>query len=52
MEVGMGTCFIRVEEQDDNDYWITCRMDNTGVEFSTRVNQSLVIDPNPQDMLS
>src|SRR5882724_6441225 len=34
-EVGRGTCFIRVEDRDDNHYWITCRMDNTGVEFST-----------------
>jgi len=27
-------------------------MDNTGVEFSMRVGRDLVIDPNPQDMLS
>src|SRR5882724_8117797 len=52
MEVGRGTCFIRVEEWDNDHYWITCRMDNTGVKFSTRVSQHLVIDPNPQDMLS
>jgi len=47
-----GTCFIRVEEWDHDHYWITCQMDNTGVEFSTQVDQDLVIDPNPQDMLS
>src|SRR5882724_9226818 len=51
-EVGRGMRFIRVEDQDDNYYWITCRMDNTGVEFSMRVGRDLVIDPNPQDMLS
>src|SRR5882724_3039390 len=51
-EVGRGTHFIRVEDQDDNYYWITCWMDNTGVEFSIRVGQDLVIVPNPQDMLS
>jgi len=44
--------FIRVEDRDDIYYWITCRMDNTGVEFSMRVGRDLVIDPNPQDMLS
>jgi len=37
---------------DDDHYWITCWVDYTGVEFSTRVNWGLVIDPNPQDMLS
>src|SRR5882724_1979316 len=51
-EVGRGMRFIRVEDQDDNYYWITCRMDNTGVEFSIQVGRDLVIDPNPQDMLS
>src|SRR5882724_6337378 len=51
-EVGRGTRFIRVEDQDDNYFWITCQMDNTGVEFSMQVGQYLVIDPNPQDMLS
>jgi len=45
-------CFIRVEDQDDNNYWITCQMDDTGVKFSIQVGQDLVIDPNPQDMLS
>src|SRR5882724_4179623 len=33
-EVGRGTCFIRVEDRNDIYYWITCHMDNTGVEFS------------------
>src|SRR5882724_2264411 len=47
-----GTRFIRVEDRDDIYYWITCRMDNTGVKFSMRVSRDLVIDPNPQDMLS
>src|SRR5882724_9831013 len=51
-EVGRGTHFIRVEDWDDIYYWITCRMDNTGVEFSMQVGRDLVIDPNPQDMLS
>src|SRR5882724_10976592 len=37
MGVGRGTCFIRVEDQDDNYYWITCQMDNKGVKFSIRV---------------
>jgi len=49
-EVGRGTRFIRVEDRDDIYYWITCRMDNTGVEFSMRVGRDLVIDPNPQDI--
>src|SRR5882724_8890717 len=35
MEIGRGTRFIRVEERDNDHYLITCRMDNTGVEFST-----------------
>ena len=52
MEFGRGTHFIRVEERDHDHYWITCQMDNTGVEFSTQVDQDLVIDPNPQDILS
>ena len=51
-EVGRGTRFIRVEDRNDIYYWITCHMDNTGVEFSMRVSRDLVIDPNPQDMLS
>src|SRR5882724_12534177 len=37
MEVGRGTCFIRVEDQNDIYYWITCCMDHTGVKFSIRV---------------
>jgi len=47
-----GNALYQVEDQDDIYYWITCRMDNTGVEFSMRVGRDLVIDPNPQDMLS
>src|SRR5882724_8344755 len=34
-EVRRGTQFIRVEEWDDDHYWITCRMDNSGFKFST-----------------
>jgi len=34
MEVGRRMCFIRIEDRNDIYYWITCRMDNTGVEFS------------------
>src|SRR5882724_12361666 len=45
MEVRRGMCFIRVEDWDDNYYWITCQMDHTGVEFSIRVSRDLVIDP-------
>ena len=33
-EVRRGTHFIRVEDRNDIYYWITCPMDNTGVEFS------------------
>jgi len=47
-----GTCFIRVEDWDNDHYWITCHINYTGVEFAIRVGQDLVIDPNPQDMLS
>ena len=50
--VGRGTCFVRVEARDHDHYWITCQVDYTGVEFSTQVNQGLVIVPNPQDILS
>jgi len=46
-----GMHFIRVEDQDDNYYWNTCQMDNTGVKFSIWVGRDLVIDPNPRDML-
>ena len=34
-EVGRGMRFIGVEEWNNDHYWITCRMDNTGVEFLT-----------------
>ena len=47
-----GNTLYQVEEWDHEHYCMTCWMDYTGVEFSIRVNQSLVIDPNPQDMLS
>jgi len=40
-EVRRGTHFIRVEDWDDIYYWITCHMDNTGVEFSMRVGEIL-----------
>jgi len=50
--VRRGTYFVRVEARDHDHYWITCWVDYTGVEFSTQVDQGLVIDPNPQDMLS
>ena len=52
MEFGRGMHFFRVEEWDDDYYWITCCMDYTGVKFAIWVGQDLVIDPNPQDMLS
>jgi len=52
MVVGMGTWFVRVEARDHDHYWITCWVDNTGVQFMTQVDQGLVIDPNPQDVLS
>src|SRR5882724_40895 len=42
MEVGRGTCFVRVEARGHDHYWITCHMEYTGVE-STRVNRGLVI---------
>jgi len=50
--VGSGTQFVRVEARDQDHYWITCQVDNTGVKFTTQVNWGLVIDPNPQDVLS
>jgi len=50
--VGRGTHFVRVEARDHDHYWITCRVDYTGVKFSTQVDQGLMIDLNPQDMLS
>ena len=52
IEVRRGTHFVRVEARDHDHIWITCHMDNVGVKFSTQVNQGLVIDPNPQDILS
>jgi len=47
-----GNTLYQVEDRNDIYYWITCCMDHTGVEFSMRVGWDLVIDPNPQDMLS
>jgi len=44
-----GKCFIRVEEWDNDHYWITCWMDYTGVKSHS---SWLRLDPNPQDMLS
>jgi len=41
-----GDALYQVEEWDNDHYWITCQMDYTGVEFSTQVDRSLVIDPN------
>jgi len=51
-EIGTGTRFVGIEYRDPERYWITCRMDNTGVEFATRVARDFVIDPDPQDMIS
>src|SRR5882724_6112267 len=48
-EVGRGMHFIRVEDWNDIYYWITCWMDNTGVELSIRVSRdpSVSIKPRP-----
>ena len=51
MVVGRGTQFVRAEARDHDHYWITCQVDHTGVKFTTQVNQGLVLDPNPQDVL-
>src|SRR5882724_9062672 len=51
-EMGMGTRYVGIEYRDPECYWITCRMDNTGVEFATCVARDFVIDPDPQDMIS
>jgi len=40
MAVRRGTCFVRIEAQDQDHYWITCWVDYTGVEFSIQVNWS------------
>ena len=50
--VGRGTHFVWVEARDHNHYWITCQVDYTGVEFTPQVNWGLMIDPNPQYVLS
>jgi len=46
-----GTQFVRVEARDQDHYWITCWVDNTGFEFAIQ-DHGLVIDPNSQDVLS
>ena len=51
MVVGRGTQFVRIEVRDQDHYWITCQVDNTGIEFTTQVDQLLVIDPDPQEVL-
>src|SRR5882724_11175259 len=51
-EMGMGTRYVGIEYRDPEFYWITCRMDNTGVKFATRVARDFVIDPDPQDIIS
>src|SRR5882724_5846772 len=40
-EMGMGTRYVGIEHRDPEHYWITCRMDNTKVEFATRVARVL-----------
>ena len=47
---GRGTISIVIEARDRTHYWITFHVDNT-VEFATKVEQHLVIDPDPQDKL-
>jgi len=49
---GKGTRYVGIEYRDPECYWITCHMDNTGVEFTTQVARDFVIDPDPQDMIS
>ena len=51
-EMGTGTRFVGIEDQEPECYRITCHMDYTGIEFATWVAQSLVIDPDPQDVFS
>ena len=51
-EIGMGTRYVGSEYRDPECYWITCCMDNTGVEFATWVARDFVIGPDPQDMIS
>jgi len=47
-----GNTLYQGRDWDDIYYWITCCMEHTGVKFSIQVGWDLVIDPNPQDMLS
>src|SRR5882724_12254241 len=51
-EMGMCTRYVGIMDRDPKCYWITCCMDYTGVEFTTRVARDFVIDPGPQDMIS
>ena len=51
-EMGTGTRYVGIKYRDPECYWITCRMDNTGVEFTTWVARDFVINPEPQDMIS
>src|SRR5882724_1317523 len=51
-EMGTGTRYGGIKYRDPERYWITCRMDNTGVEFATWVARDFVIDLDPQDMIS
>ena len=47
-----GNTICQVEARDHNHYWITCWVDNMGVKFTIQVDQCLVIDSNPLDVLS
>ena len=51
-EMGKGTIFVGIEDRDPEYYSITCHIDNTRIKFAMWVTQSLVIDPDPQDVLS
>ena len=44
--------FVSIEAQDPQYYWITCHMDNMVIEFTTWVDHFIVINPDPQDVLS
>ena len=44
MVVGRGIWPVRVEARDCNYYWIICWVENSGVKFTTQVDQCLVID--------
>ena len=51
-EMGMGTRYVGIEYRDPECYWITCCMEYTGVKLAIWVARDLVIDPDPQDMIS